>query len=83
MVAEQDSRVGTVAGVAEAAYPEGAAVHQVAQEDGPPLVGRVGLQSLEEPLQVAVDVADDQDRQRHSWRTTASDVPLSRRTALV
>jgi hypothetical protein len=81
VVAEEQLAVGPVPGVAKRADAEGAAVHQVAQEDGPPAVRLVGQDGLEEAFQVPVDVADDQDGQRD--RSSSSAGPSSRRTARV
>jgi flagellar biogenesis protein FliO len=63
VVAEEDGGVGTVARVPQGADPERAPVDEVADEDRPPAVGRIPLERLEQPLQVTVDVADDQDRE--------------------
>jgi len=63
VVAEKDTRVGPVARVSERAGAEDSVVDEVAEEDGVPLIGRIGLQRLEQTLDVAVDVPDDQDGQ--------------------
>ena len=63
VVAEQHLAVGPVARVAERADAERAAVDQVAQEDGPVLSRGIGLERSEQPLQVSMDVADDEDRE--------------------
>src|SRR5207248_8473173 len=86
VVAEQHLAVGAVARIAQGADSECAAVDQVAQEDCPPALGWVGSQRLEQPLQVAVDVADDQDREigsGQSVRRRCSPAPVRRRTARV
>src|SRR6266581_1305607 len=63
VVAEKDGRVGAVASVPERADPKHSVVDEVSDEDGVPQIGWIRLQGFEEPLQVAVNVADDQDRQ--------------------
>jgi len=63
VVAEQHLAVRPVARKAKRADAEQAVVDQVAEEDRPPLVGGVRLQRGEESLDVAVDVADDEDGQ--------------------
>src|SRR5207248_201339 len=64
VVAEQDVGVRAVAGVTERADTEHAVVDEVAYEECSPLVCGVGFEGLEEALEVAMDVADDQDGQR-------------------
>src|SRR3989442_116846 len=54
---------------------------EVADEDGVPLIGWIGAQRLEEALEIAVDVADDQDWQ--AFRSHSSPRPSTRRTDLV
>jgi hypothetical protein len=81
VVAEQDLAVGPVVRVAKRSDAERTTVHQVAQEDGSPAVGRVGPDRGEEALEVAMDVADDQDGQRD--RSNSSAGPSRRRTARV
>src|SRR5260370_20770720 len=81
MVAEQDSGVGPVPRITQGADAEQPIVDEVAEEDRAPLTGRVGFQRLEEPLEVAVNVAGDQDRQ--VARSHSSPSPTIRRTARV
>jgi hypothetical protein len=49
--------------VSQSAGAKHSVVDKVADEHGLPLVRRVWLQRLEQPLDVTVDVADDQDGQ--------------------
>jgi hypothetical protein len=63
VVSEQDGAVGAVAGVAKGADAEKTVVDEVTEEDGPPLVRRIRVERLEKALEVAMDVADDQDGQ--------------------
>ena len=63
VVAEKDCRVRAVARVAQGADAEVAGVDQVAEKDGVPLGGGVRLEGLKEPLEIAVHVAHDQNRQ--------------------
>src|SRR5215471_18384882 len=72
VIAEEDDAVWAVASIAEGAHAEGAAVHEVAQEDRAPPVGWVGLERSEEALEVSMDVADDEDGQvSHGGRSRA------------
>jgi hypothetical protein len=75
VVAQQHRAVGPVARVAQRANPEGASIDEVTQKDGVPSIRRIRLQRREEPLEVTVDVADDEDREPRRYG--------SRRTALV
>jgi hypothetical protein len=69
MVAEQNQRVASIARVPQGADAEWPVVDKVAKEDGAPLVRWIRLQRLEESLEIAVDVPDDQNGQvvRHSF----------------
>ena len=73
MVAEQHHGVGAVAREAQGADAEGAVVDQVAEENRPPLGCGLGFERLEEALEIAVNVPDDEDRQialtRYGHRT--------------
>ena len=67
--------------VAQRTDAEHPVVDEVTEEDRAPPVGGVRLEGLEQPLQVAMDVADDQDRQ--IVRSQASPSPSTRLIALV
>src|SRR5215472_1556556 len=81
VIAKQDFGILAIARVSEAADTERAIVDQVAEEDRSPFLGRVRLERGEKTLEVAVDVADDQDRQID--RSHSSPGPSIRRTARV
>src|SRR4029077_15748323 len=81
VIAEDDVGVRTVARVAHAADAEHAVVHEVTKEDRVPTFGGIRLQRDKEALDVAVDVADDQDWQ--IARSHSSSWPSTRRTARV
>src|SRR5450759_4139915 len=88
VVAEEHDRVGPVARVAQGADAKRPVVDQVAEEDRPPLGARVRLERLEEPLEIAVDVPDDQDGQvvyahsRHRTMLILSLIHISEPTRL-
>jgi hypothetical protein len=63
MVAQDHCRVRAIARVPKGADAEHAVVDEVAEKNRVPFGRRVGLQRLEEPLEVAVHVAHDQDGQ--------------------
>src|SRR2546425_12045267 len=63
MIAEQHVAVGATASEAQTADAERSVVDKITQEHGPPPVRWIRLECGEETLKVAVDVADDQDRQ--------------------
>ena len=63
VVAEDHGRVGAIARVAQGPDSKGPVVNEVAEEDRAPAVRWIGFEGVEQPLEVAVDVADDQDRQ--------------------
>src|SRR5260370_36407530 len=81
VVAQENRGVGAVAGISERADAEHPVVDEVADEHCVPLIGWIEAQRLEKALEIAVDVADDQDRQ--AFRSQSSPRPLTRRTALV
>ncbi len=61
VVAEKHGGVGAVSRVPQGADAERTVVDQVAKEDGSPAIRWVGCQRVEEPLEVAMDIAGDQD----------------------
>src|SRR6202140_1353974 len=63
VVAQKHHRVGSVAGVAQGAAAEGTVVDQGAEEDRAPLGCGIRFERLEETLEIAVHVPDDEDRQ--------------------
>jgi hypothetical protein len=63
VVPKDHCRVRAVTRVSQSADAEHAGVDQVAEKDRVPLGGGVGLEGLEEPLEIAVHVAHDQNRQ--------------------
>src|SRR2546425_1210185 len=63
VVAEEHRGVRPVTRVAEGADTEHPVINQVADEHRVPAVGWVGAERFEEPLEVAVDVPDEEDRQ--------------------
>jgi hypothetical protein len=70
VVADKNTRIGPVPRVSERAGAEESVVEEVAEEDGVPLIRRIRLERFEQPLDVAVDVSDDQDGQIVSqWRS--------------
>src|SRR2546427_7840551 len=63
VIAEQHVGVGAIASEAQTADAESSVVDKITQEHGAPPVRWIRLQCGEETLKVAVDIADDQDRQ--------------------
>src|SRR5438477_4912560 len=63
VIAEQHVGVAAIASEAQAADAEHSVVDKIAQEHGAPPVRWITLKRGEQTLKVAVDVADDQDRQ--------------------
>jgi len=75
VVAEKNSGVGPVARVTESADPEHSVVDQVADEHRVPLRCGIRPEGVEEALEVAVDVADDQSPQ--IFRSQSDDANLA------
>src|SRR6266852_7801436 len=80
VVAHENRGVATVARVSERADTEHPVVDEVADENGVPLISWIRPQRLEEALEIAVDVTDDQDRQ--IFRSHSSPRPSTHRTML-